>query len=96
MIELAQQLRAAPGDKPAATGRSFFNQDYEGAARKTKLNWLLRERQYPFFKLHDGVGGGLDGEHDPDTVAHDLSRAVSEVLGFEHVVDAKPMERSVS
>ena len=67
MIELIEQI---PGrDKPAATCRCYVNQDHEGFHRRVKIGWAKRNNQTPFSNQHDGIGIGLDAQHDPKSVA---------------------------
>ena len=67
MIELIEQV---PGrDKTAATCRCSVNQDHEGFHRRVKIGWAKRNNQTPFSNQHDGIGIGLDAQHDPKSVA---------------------------
>jgi len=78
--------------KPAATLRALVNQDHESLHRKIKMNWANRNGQTVFSNQHDGIGVGLDAEHDTNTVAKALSAEITATCGYDVKVDAKPMD----
>ena len=90
MLALIEAI-AGP-DKPAATLRALVSQDHESLHRKVKIGWAHRNGQVAFSNQHDGVGIGLDAEHDIDEVAKALSAEISATCGYQVRVEAKPLE----
>ena len=78
--------------KPAATLRALVHQDHESLHRKIKMNWANRNGQTVFSNQHDGIGAGLDAEHDANTVAKALSDEITATCGYDVKVDAKQMD----
>ena len=90
MLDLIKTMTSR--DKPAATLRALVHQEHESLHRRVKIGWAHRNGQFAFSNQHDGVGIGLDVEHDENEVAKALSAEVSATSGYQVRVVAKLLE----
>ena len=89
MAELV--TRAGSRERPAATLRSYCNQECEGISRVAKQRWADWHGHTWFSLEHDGLGTGLADGTEVADAEEEATTWASRALGYRQRVNVKPM-----